>query len=52
MRDDLAILAVHLRINQLIDTHLVIIEKVTGCVLEIPNLLSGGDVETDRGVGE
>src|SRR5205823_3213164 len=36
MRDNLAILAAHFRINQLIDAHLVIIEEVAGCVLEIP----------------
>ena len=52
MGDDLAILAVHLRVDQLIDPDLVIIEEIAGGILEVPDHLAIGGVEPDRRVGE
>src|SRR5215472_5245417 len=52
MCDDLAILAVYFGVDQLIDSDLVIVEEVTGRVLEVPCHLSGGYIETNRRICE
>jgi hypothetical protein len=44
MRNDVAILAVHLCVDQLIDPDLVVIEEVTRRILEIPDDFSGAGI--------
>jgi hypothetical protein len=52
MGDDVAILAVDLGVDQLIDPNLVVIEEVARRVLEIPDHLSSVDVQAKGRIGE